>query len=81
MKRWWWLVWAILCVAGGFIALEAYAISTGGPTLSRTIVELTYQSPLVPFVMGFGMGLLAGHFWWPFQPHWPKGKIDEQRPN
>lgn len=46
------------------VLLDMWAYYTGyQKTLSRKIVEWTKTWPLLPFVMGLAIGILAGHFW------------------
>jgi hypothetical protein len=53
--------WAVAIV--GLLGWEAFVLSNGipGDTLSETVWNASYATPLVPFLAG----VLCGHFWFP----------------
>ena len=60
------MTWAIWFVAAMimFACLEVFALATRRiKTLSATIWELTKRQPILPFVLGLIVGVLAVHFW------------------
>jgi hypothetical protein len=70
---WLWTAFLLLFIVG-FAVIEAWALATGGTTLSRYVWELSLGWPLLPFVAGAVVGGLAVHFWW----HWsPPGSSSE----
>ena len=55
------LITAVLVIA----LVDMWAFYTGKTaTLSRKIVDWTKKWPLLPFIMGLAIGVVAGH-WWP----------------
>jgi len=64
------LAWAF--VALFLLAYEAWALATGGETLSRAMWEMTQAFGVLPFILGVVIGGLAVHFWWRWDP--TKGK-------
>jgi len=58
-----WAAWWILIFVS-FGALEAYALSTNRTTLSRWVWTASKAFPLLPFIVGFVIGVLACHFFW-----------------
>lgn len=55
------------------IAYNVYRIRTGQKSFSRLIVERSAThplfSPFIGIVVGFTVGLLFGHWWWPLTEH------------
>lgn len=45
---------------------DVIAIEKGGveASISWLIITSSYKMPLIPFVIGFFLGLLGGHLWW-----------------
>jgi hypothetical protein len=64
------LAWA--GVALFLLGYEAWALTTGGETLSRAMWEMTTAWPPLTFLLGFVCGGLVAHFWWRWDP--TKGK-------
>ena len=64
---WAWTAW-LLVIAVSFAVLEGYALRSGRTTLSRYVVSASRAWPLLPFVLGLIIGVLANHFFWPWCP-------------
>ena len=49
-----------------WLGYEVWAIATpaAGDTISEIVWALSSRRPFVPFGVGFGLGLLCGHFFW-----------------
>ena len=58
-----WLFWFLASLAG-FVVLETVAVSTGRPTLSRAVWNLSAAFPPFPAIFGMVVGFLVCHFWW-----------------
>lgn len=58
-----WVAWLLVLIVS-FAALETYALRTNHTTLSRFVWIITHRFPLLPFIIGFVVGVLACHFWW-----------------
>ena len=54
----WLVAIAALCL------YEAWALKTGRTTLSRMVWRASAGFPLLPFLVGLGLGILAAHLWW-----------------
>ena len=48
-----------------FISIDVVCYRFGYPTLSSAVRDWTTKYPLLPFLTGFIVGLLSGHWWWP----------------
>lgn len=59
-----WTIYIVVIVLGGFAVGETYALMTNRMTLSRFVWTLSKAFPLLPFIVGFVIGVLAAHFWW-----------------
>lgn len=66
---WIWAVWFVVFVVGLFVVLEARALIKKQKTLSRTVVDVSRAWPPLPFILGFVVGMLVSHFWWPWCPY------------
>jgi hypothetical protein len=62
--KWIWTIWLFILLPVSFAAFEAYALVTGGTTLSRYIWDISAAFPPFSFFAGFLTGFLACHFWW-----------------
>jgi hypothetical protein len=60
---WVWIAWWLLIFAS-FGLLEGFALNTNRTTLSRWVWTVSKAFPLLPFIVGLTVGVLAGHFWW-----------------
>jgi hypothetical protein len=58
-----WVVWLIL-IAVSFGAFETYALVNNKTTLSRLTWDASKEFPLLPWLVGVIVGVLATHFWW-----------------
>ena len=58
-----WIAWWLLIFAS-FAVLEGYALNTNRMTLSRWVWTTSKAFPLLPFIVGFVIGVLACHFFW-----------------
>ncbi len=58
-----WIAWWLLIFAS-FAVLEGWALNTNRMTLSRWVWTTSKAFPLLPFIVGLVVGILAGHFWW-----------------
>lgn len=49
-----------------WIVYDIYAINQGGTeaSISFMMYSWSYKYPIFTWVMGFGPGVLVGHFWW-----------------
>lgn len=47
------------------VAYDIYAATKGKVTISWSIFEISRKWPIVPFLFGFLVGGLAGHFFFP----------------
>ena len=56
-----WAIWLVGSLLA-FGSIEAYAILTKRPTLSRTIWETEARFPILAFLTGAAVGALAIHF-------------------
>jgi hypothetical protein len=60
---WVWAAWwAFLFISFG--VLEGFALQTNRTTLSRWMWTVSKAFPLLPFVVGLIVGVLACHFFW-----------------
>jgi hypothetical protein len=60
------MMWPFIIGLTVFIwgAIDLYCYLTPGQTtLSRKVVAWTRRWPLLPFILGLAVGILAGHFW------------------
>lgn len=48
----------------GYDFVVAYD-KTPGNTISEIVLDFSLKHPIVPFVLGAIMGILAGHLFWP----------------
>jgi hypothetical protein len=64
------LVWALILIVPVVVILgvETYALVTEGLTLSRFIWNIGERWPLFIYLLGFVNGILAAHFFWPWDP-------------
>lgn len=62
MIAYWGVVFLVitLLLLGG----EFFALATDRTTLSRTVWLASKRFPLLPFLVGLTIGILAAHFWW-----------------
>lgn len=58
-----WLIYLFLVVAF-FAGIEAYALHHGKQTLSRLVWDTSKVFPILPWIVGAVVGILAAHFWW-----------------
>lgn len=56
-----WIAWAAFCAAS-FVALEAFVIATGRPTLSQSMWDLGHQYPIFAALVGAAFGGVLVHF-------------------
>jgi cytochrome c biogenesis protein CcdA len=60
-------MWSTLII--GFlviaIVIDIICYKFDYPTLSAKVRDWTAKYPLLPFLTGFIVGLLSGHWWWP----------------
>jgi len=47
------------------IGYDIYAITKGKPTVSWAVFDISRKWPIIPFLFGFLIGGLAGHFFFP----------------
>lgn len=59
-----WTIWIVIAVLGGFAAGETYALARNKTTFSRYVWTISQAFPLLPFIVGAVVGVLACHFWW-----------------
>jgi hypothetical protein len=68
---WLWVAWLLFIIVT-FALFEGYALRHDKTTLSRFVWRASKRFPLLPFIAGFIVGVLASHFWWsgivPFDP-------------
>lgn len=60
-ELWAWILFALLVA---FVIAESYALYSNKATLSEKVREWSGDWPIVPFLFGFGVGLLGGHWFW-----------------
>jgi hypothetical protein len=61
MSFWLWFVVVVMTV---FWSIDAYIYFwTTQKTFSYKMVEWTKRRPLLPFLIGLGIGVVAGHWW------------------
>ena len=60
---WVWAAWWIFLFVS-FGVLESFALSTNRTTLSRWMWTASKAFPLLPFIVGLIVGVLAAHFFW-----------------
>ncbi|EJW09973.1 hypothetical protein A33M_0685 [Rhodovulum sp. PH10] len=66
MTRWGWGAFVVAVIAT-FGLLEGWALATDTPTLSQTVWWASAAFPLLGPLVGFVVGGLFVHFWWPNQ--------------
>lgn len=51
---------------GALVAYELYALANpyAGDTISEYFWKVSDDYPILPFLLGLIVGVLAGHFWW-----------------
>lgn len=72
----WVVAFVAFCVATVTftVAYNVWASLNGLPQLSHHIRELSRDWPILVFLFGLTVGLLAGHWWWGLSPWiWPHG--------
>lgn len=47
------------------IAYDIYAVMKNKPTVSWAVFDISRKWPIIPFLFGFLVGGLAGHFFFP----------------
>ena len=59
-----WVIIGLFVVA--IIVFDVYALVKGGEamTISAYLISLSYEQPIVPFILGFAVGMLGGHLFW-----------------
>lgn len=55
----------LLILLAVFVALELWCLRVGRDTLSLRVLAWTRSWPILPFLLGVGVGVVAGHWWWP----------------
>ena len=61
---------SLLIFGGCVVALlgvDFFIMWLGYPSFSRSTLRLAQQLPIVTFLTGMFVGVLAGHFWWPMR--------------
>lgn len=48
-----------------FISADIWCFRNNQLTLSSKVQEWTIKYPILPFIVGFIVGLISGHWWWP----------------
>lgn len=56
-----WAWWFGLVVLTSLVGLEIWAMVSGHPTLSATIRDSAKTYPIIPFLVGCAVGILAMH--------------------
>jgi hypothetical protein len=67
------LAWLIAALF--LLVYEAWALATGGETLSHAMYAMTQAWGLLPFLLGVVVGGLAVHFWWRWDPEKGRGNL------
>jgi len=60
---WIWAAWWIFLFVS-FALIESFAIAKNKTTLSRFMWSASKSFPLLPFIVGLIVGVLACHFFW-----------------
>ena len=59
--------WAIIVIytLTVWLMLDIMCYYKNLPTLSSKVRDWTIRYPILPFIVGFIVGLVSGHWWWP----------------